>query len=817
MKKFFTSIMLLLPALIMQAQTIYQIQGQADESPYNGQNVTTSGIVTAVFTGGYFIQDGQGAWNGIYVYSSDNVAVGDEIEFSADVDEYFGLTELKNVSGLQILSSGNPLPDPEVLSTWDVNEESWEGVLVKVDEAVCTDPDLGYGEWQLNDGTGPCAVDDLGIAYVPDMGITYAVTGPVYYSYDAYKIEPRSADDIQILETLYFVQQPLQQTPAQNSVTLEWITNAPATTEAFFGVTPDLEMGYISIAGTSTDHQLTIPLPDNSLIYYIRPFSVAGNDTTPDFTRPYATVSNSSGTVNVYFNHKVDHSVAIETPAVWTPDIADTVIRYINMAQQTLDITMYEQESDAIVEAINNAYDRGVTVRYITDDQGNNPALANLNPNIFVLYGNTDAIMHDKFIVIDAADVMNAWVMTGSLNHTHNNLGWDYNNLICLQDKSMAMAFEMEFEEMWGSTGPEPNGENARFGAEKTDNTPHRFLVGGIPMEVYFSPSDHTTAKIQDVIDHAQVNMEFGVMVFTENSLGTAVKNAYDRDVDIRGIIDYVEYSGSEYDYLKSAGINVRDYVNPDGTSWPDGPVFHNKYMIKDFEEGSDQAVLVTGSHNWSASAESSNDENTLIIYDLNLANQYHQDFNQRFNDLLTPVAMPDDTLTPVNEAVTVEFLANDFIPEGVNVNFEIVDQPQHGSVTTGNTDLSYQPDTDFEGHDSLSYRLVNADRPALADTAWIVITVGGSGIAEDLQMYGLSLISTASDGSRLKVNLQSSGTRPVEVSLFDLTGRRLSRENRQLHAGTNSLNLKAPQSAGIYLIPTETNGRRLSGKVMVR
>ena len=113
MKKLSTTIFFALLSIIVFAQTevtIYQIQGQQDLSPYEGQTVKTYGIVTGVFSGSYFIQDGEGEWNGVYVYSSDNVSVGDELELTAEVDEYYDLTELKNISSLTILSSGNPLP-----------------------------------------------------------------------------------------------------------------------------------------------------------------------------------------------------------------------------------------------------------------------------------------------------------------------------------------------------------------------------------------------------------------------------------------------------------------------------------------------------------------------------------------------------------------------------------------------------------------------------------------------------------------------------------------------------------------------------------
>jgi hypothetical protein len=43
--------------------------------------------------------------------------------------------------------------------------------------------------------------------------------------------------------------------------------------------------------------------------------------------------------------------------------------------------------------------------------------------------------------------------------------------------------------------------------------------------------------------------------------------------------------------------------------------------------------LVLTGSHNWSASADSRNDENTLIIHDDTLANMYYQEFSERFNN----------------------------------------------------------------------------------------------------------------------------------------------------------------------------------------
>jgi phosphatidylserine/phosphatidylglycerophosphate/cardiolipin synthase-like enzyme len=60
--------------------------------------------------------------------------------------------------------------------------------------------------------------------------------------------------------------------------------------------------------------------------------------------------------------------------------------------------------------------------------------------------------MHNKFVIIDADDAQNAWVLTGSGNWTTGNLISDCNNFIFFQDQSLALAYRLEFEEMWGGT-----------------------------------------------------------------------------------------------------------------------------------------------------------------------------------------------------------------------------------------------------------------------------------------------------------------------------------------------------------------------------
>ncbi|MEM9819843.1 MAG: phospholipase D-like domain-containing protein [Bacteroidota bacterium] len=625
-------------------QTIAELQGTGDATPFMDQSVSTSGIVTAVAGQGYFIQDGTAIRSGIYVYDPNNSnppTVGDAIDITATITEFHDLTELKDVTALEITSSGNPLPEAIELGTAAAKNEDYEGMLIRI-SATCSSTDIGFGEWELNDGSGPFPVDDLMFLFTPMLNTAYVVTEPLYYSFSAYKIVPRSAEDVVIDIPLYFTEQPKEASISQNSLIIEWTTNEPAMALVEYGTSPDLILGEVEVNVMSANHIIVLEGLDPGTVYYVRSTASNSEGTTPVSTRVMCTASTSSGKINTYFNHAVDHSVATGALAVSTAHIIDTIVYYIDQAQQTLDVTMFEIEDMAIVDAINAAHDRGVLVRYITDVEGNNAVLDNLHQDIGLLKGNSGSgIMHDKFMIIDREDTAHCWVMTGSMNHTEANLGWDYNNVICIQDQSLARAYTLEFEEMWGGTDALPTALNTKFGSEKSDNTPHCFNINGVAMELYFSPTDGTANKIKAAINSADNELAFALLVFTDNGLGNAIRDAHVEGIEVKGIIDYVESNGSEFNFLVNNGLNVIDYQNEDGSQWPDGPTLHHKYALIDYA-GSDNPIVITGSHNWSASANSIHDENTLIIYDANLANIYFQEFNARFKELTTSIFTPE-------------------------------------------------------------------------------------------------------------------------------------------------------------------------------
>ncbi len=183
--------------------SIYDIQYTTDptgNSPLMDQTVTTAGIVTGFHASGYFIQSGNGQWNGVYVYDNQHpVAIGDSVIVSGTVKEYFNLTEIGSVTNFVLATAGNTLPAPAVINCQAINSEAYEGVLCKVMNAKCVNVNSGFGMWKIDDASDTAKVHNLMFAYTPVLNTYYNITGPIYYSFNEFRIEPRNADDVQVV------------------------------------------------------------------------------------------------------------------------------------------------------------------------------------------------------------------------------------------------------------------------------------------------------------------------------------------------------------------------------------------------------------------------------------------------------------------------------------------------------------------------------------------------------------------------------------------------------------------------------------------
>ncbi len=647
------SILLLLVAVFGCNFSYGQMDIADARSMAEGTEVTITGVVT---NGGElgiirYVQDETG---GIAAYPGagstgdfpDDVQRGDMVEVTGVLKIYNELLEIDPISDYTVISSGNADPDPVIVSPDGIAEDV-ESQLLKLENIsfAAGGNTFSVGNYEINAGgesseiyirtNHPLIGTEIPLASVNLTGIASQFNS-------IYQLLPRDINDIEIADNFYLTKSPNQSNISTTGFDIEWETNEAGSSIVRYGTTPAMGDEMI-IPGPTTSHKVELMGLDASTFYYVEVASDNGSSEVASTQQIYSTASTSSGEMNIYFTYDVDGSYSTGTypTGISGASIEAAIIGKINNAQNTIDAAFYNINRETIVAALTAALERGVIVRYIADNETANLALSDPSPPFPVIRGNSDGLMHNKFLIIDEADNDNAWIMSGSTNMTSQNLVNDYNNMIFIQDKSLAQAYKIEFEEMWGSEGADPGVFNVAFGPDKANNTPHTFMVNGTMIESYFSPSDNTTIAISKAIESADNDLQFALLTFTNNELGSAVVASKNNGIDVRGIIDNINDQGSEYDWLISNDVNV----TPDNTT----ASTHHKYCIVD-ANGSDPR-LVVGSHNWSAGAETRNDENTLIIHSPNVVNVYQQEFEARWCEVQGGSAC----VTNVDEAYSIE------------------------------------------------------------------------------------------------------------------------------------------------------------------
>lgn len=616
-----------------------------------GETVTVRGVALNGYTLGTirYVQDNTG---GIAVYSSSlsQVEEGDSIMVTGVLTDYYNLLEINPLNSVEYYQGG--IKRTPALITPSQMNESFESELVTI-ENVTFDPGQGTtfsgGTYDFHSGS------QSGVIYIrtgsPIIGYTIpagsvTLTGICSQFSATYQLIPRSRDDIasgniNITTAVSF------DNLTTTGFRLQWKTDVNGSTEAYYGKTASLELGRILSPGSSTSHALPFLGLQPSDVVYVKVYSVSAHDTAFGPVQAYCTQSLSPGWMRAYFTQATDHSVSTGVNAVSLGSVLeDTIIAYINRAKLSIDMTMYNFNLTRVPAALNQAVARGVRVRLIYNANTTNSSLS-LIPSIPKLKspeGFDYNIMHNKFLVFDAeGDAKDAIVWTGSTNFTTTQLDPDANNVIIINDKSLARAFTIEFEEMWGGTGNTPNTSASKFGQFKTDNTPHYFNIGGKKVESWFSPSDGVNGKILDAISSAGSTIEVGTMLITRDDIGEALREKHNSGVMTHVIVNSKSDCSDEVVSLLTPLGNR--FVADSYTSGLE----HNKYLIADRNSPGSDPLLLTGSHNWSNSANTVNDENTLVIHDQALTNLYYQEFVARFKANGGVLSLPDE-INPAKE-----------------------------------------------------------------------------------------------------------------------------------------------------------------------
>lgn len=193
--------------------TIYDIQqGRVPVgTTVRVENVVVSSPLVAA-EGAMTVQDPMGGpFSGIYLFLFEDVAMavsvapGDIVTLTGEYDEFFDASQLtvRAATDFEVVGQGPP-PAPLVVPAADIvatnqDAEQYESVLVQVDDAAVTNPDAGFGDWEVEGGViiTNFFLDAQQAAIVPTAGSTFdSIAGPLLYSFEQYRIAPRTPADV---------------------------------------------------------------------------------------------------------------------------------------------------------------------------------------------------------------------------------------------------------------------------------------------------------------------------------------------------------------------------------------------------------------------------------------------------------------------------------------------------------------------------------------------------------------------------------------------------------------------------------------------
>jgi|GEM_PF-1634679 len=121
--------------------------------------------------------------------------------------------------------------------------------------------------------------------------------------------------------------------------------------------------------------------------------------------------------------------------------------------------------------------------------------------------------------------------------------------------------------------------------------------------------------------------LDIAMYSLTDDDIKAAILDAHDRGVEVRIYLEGENACGrgaDAADYL-AAGIPVR-VDNRSG-------LMHHKFAVLDYADAEKTDTSITGSYNWSASADERNWENVVVIHSATIAADYEANFEDMWEN----------------------------------------------------------------------------------------------------------------------------------------------------------------------------------------
>jgi len=331
--------------------------------------------------------------------------------------------------------------------------------------------------------------------------------------------------------------------------------------------------------------------------------------------------------------------------------VATRLVKYIEGAKHSLHLAIYDfRLGDAlgkpVVDALIKKAAAGVQVRIAYDHtkqsgttktdkvvEGGDPAPRGTHEFVQQAFADTkvlvrpiagSTLMHNKYLVRDGA-TSDAAVWMGSANWTDDAWKYQENNLLVIPSADLAAYYERDFSELWTT------GNVKGTGIDDVGTVD----VEGHQVDVAFAPGegrsiDHDLAAY---LAGAKKRIRIASMVISSGTVLGALGDAYERDINIEGVVDETQMVGVEGDWKRAIDKNGSPGSEIKLKAWltvkprlhgktsesykTDGlhNFMHNKILVVDH-------TVVTGSFNFSQNA-TRNAENIVAVHDTKLADSY--------------------------------------------------------------------------------------------------------------------------------------------------------------------------------------------------
>ena len=294
------------------------------------------------------------------------------------------------------------------------------------------------------------------------------------------------------------------------------------------------------------------------------------------------------------------------------------VVADVNNAKSSIDITSFDLNLPSFVNALVADSQRGVKVQVVVDGvngtQTLSAKLAGTSKDFDATQTLTDAgipvvnggrssgLMHDKIVIIDGKILY-----MGSWNMSYNDTFRNNNNLLRITNTTLIANYQAKFDELF---------VEKRFGthAQLGSQTP-QLTINGVQVENYFSPVDKVMDKLVSYVQGAQKSIRFMIFTYTDTNLANAMIARNQAGVDTEGVIEDRGASEGAMVPLFCAKVPVK----VDGNKY----TMHHKIIVID------ESTVITGSFNFTKSADQENDDNVLVIHNSDLARLYLQEFDR--------------------------------------------------------------------------------------------------------------------------------------------------------------------------------------------